>query len=99
MLDHLRVVKIFTKLALRSAYNLFWIKEREEDKTAFQKYYGQFEYRVMPFGPTNALATLQSYIGDFLWPYIDDFTVCYFDDILINSTNQKEHEEHVWQVL
>jgi hypothetical protein len=61
--------------------------------------YGQFEYGVMPFGLTNASATLQSYIDDCLRPYIDDFAVCYLDDILLNSTNEKEHEEHVRQVL
>jgi hypothetical protein len=61
--------------------------------------YGQFEYRVMPFGLTNTPATIQSYINDCLQPYIDDFAVCYLDDILIYSTNQKEREEQVRQVL
>jgi hypothetical protein len=53
----------------------------------------------MPFGLTNAPATFQSYIDDCLWPYIDDIAVCYLDDILIYSANEKEHEEHVRQVL
>jgi len=53
----------------------------------------------MPFGLTNAPATFQSYIDDCLRPYIDDFAVCYLDDILIYSANEKEHEEHVRQVL
>jgi hypothetical protein len=38
-------------------------------------------------------------MDDCLWPYIDDFAVCYLDDILIYSTNEKEHKEHVRQVL
>jgi hypothetical protein len=53
----------------------------------------------MPFGLTNAPATFQSCIDDCLRPYIEDFVVCYIDDILIYSTNEKEHEEHVRQVL
>jgi hypothetical protein len=53
----------------------------------------------MPFGLTNAPASFQAYIHDFLRPYIDHFTVCYLDDILIYSTNNKEHEEYVQTVL
>jgi len=53
----------------------------------------------MPFGLTNALATFQSYMDDCLWPYIDDITLCYLHDILIYSTDEKEHEEHVRKML
>ena len=53
----------------------------------------------MPFGLTNAPATFQAYIDDCLRPYIDDFPVCYLDDILIYSTNEKDHEDHGKKVL
>jgi len=53
----------------------------------------------MPFGMTNAPATFQAYIDDWLRPHIDDFAVCYLDDILIYSTNEEEHEEQVRKVL
>jgi len=99
MLDCVWKARIFTKLDLRSAYNLIRIKEGDEYKTAFRTRYGQFEYRFMPLGLTNAPATFQSYIDDCLRPYINDFMVCYLDDILIYSTNEKEHAEHVRQVL
>jgi hypothetical protein len=79
----------FTKLDLRGAYNLIRIKEGDEFKTAFRTRYGQFEYRVMPFGQTNAPATFQAYMDDCLRPYMDDFFVCYLDDILIHQ--QKNH--------
>jgi len=99
MLHRLRGARIFTKLDLRNAYHLIRIKEGDEYKTAFLTGYGQFEYRVMPFGFTNAPATFQAYIDDCLRPYIDDFAMCYLDDILIYSTNEKEHEDHVRKVL
>jgi hypothetical protein len=99
MLDRVHEARIFTKLDLRSAYNLIRIQEGDEYNTAFQTRYSQFEYMVMPFGLTNTLATFQSYIDDCLRPYIEDFAVCYLDDILFYSTNEKEREEHVGQVL
>jgi len=99
MLDRVHEARTFTKLDLRGVYNPIRIKQGDEYKTAFRTRYGQIEYRVMPFGLANALATSQSYIDDCLWPYIDDFAVCYLDDILIYSTNEKEHDEHVRQVL
>jgi len=53
----------------------------------------------MPFGLTNAPATFQAYINDCIRHFIDDFTMCYLDDILIYTTNAKEHKDHVRKVL
>jgi hypothetical protein len=86
-------------LHLPGAYNLIWIEEGEEYKSALRTRYGQFEYRVMPFGLTNPLPTFQSYIDDCLRPDIDDFAVCFLDDLLIYSPYEKDHVEHVRQVL
>jgi hypothetical protein len=98
MLDREGEVRLFTKLDLRGAYNLFRFKQGDEDKTAFRKCCGQFKYRVMPFGLTDALATFQSYIDDCQQPYIDHFAVWYLDNILIDPTTEKDHKEHVWPV-
>ncbi len=62
-LEQLREVKIYTKLDLRSAYNLIRIKEGDEWKTAFFTTGGHYEYFVMPFGLANAPAVFQSFIN------------------------------------
>jgi hypothetical protein len=98
MFYRLLEASIFTKLDLRNAYHLIQIKEGDEYKTALRTWYGQFEYRVMPFGLTNTPATFQAYMHDCFRTYIDNFAVCYLDDIVIYSTTEKQHEEHVRKV-
>ena len=43
-LDCLVGTQVYTKLDIRSAYNLIWIKKGDKWKTAFQTRYGHFEY-------------------------------------------------------
>jgi len=99
MLDCVCVARIFTELDLRGAYHLIRIKRGDEYKMAPWTRYSQSEYRVISFGPTNTPATLQSCIDDFLRPSIEDFGVYYLDYLLIYSTNETQHEEHMRQVL
>lgn len=98
-LDRLVNVKIYTKLDIRSAYNLIRIREGDEWKTAFRTRYGHFEYLVMPFGLANAPATFQAYINHALRDCLDVFCVAYLDDILVFSDNEEEHVQHVSEVL
>ncbi|KAK3538042.1 hypothetical protein QTP70_027395 [Hemibagrus guttatus] len=63
-LEQLREAKIYTKLDLRSAYNLIRIKEGDEWKTAFLSTRGHYEYRVMPYGLANAPAVFQSFTNE-----------------------------------
>jgi hypothetical protein len=98
-LDRLGAAFIFTKIDLRSGYNLVRIAKGDEWKTAFRTRYGHYEYRVMPFGLTNAPATFQNLMNDVLRDFLDDFAVVYLDDILIFSRSLDEHKRHVRLVL
>jgi len=98
LFDQVRKAHIFTTLYLRNAYHLTRIKEGDKFKTAFRTGSGPFEEQVMLFALTNALATFQAYSDNCLPPYIGDFTVCNLYNILIYSTNEKEHEDHVRKV-
>lgn len=53
----------------------------------------------MSYRLTNALATLQAYIDDYLQTYNDDIGMYYSDNLLIQLTHMKENEDHVWKVL
>jgi len=99
MLEHLGKGKIFSKLDLRSAYNLVRIKSGDEFKTAFTCKYGHFEYLVMHFGLKNASAVFQHFINDVLEDILGKFVYSYIDDIIIFSPNYKIHIKHVSKVL
>ena len=75
--------------------NLVRIKPWDEWKTAFRTRYGHFEYKVMPFGLTNAPTKFQHMMNDIFREYLDHFVVIYLDDILVFSSNIKEHTQHV----
>ncbi len=98
-LEHLRGATIFTKLDLRSAYNLIRIREGDEWKTAFVTPTGHYEYLVMPYGLVNAPSVFQDLMHEVLREYLHRFVLVYIDDILIYSRSLAEHRHHVAEVL
>ncbi len=98
-LEQLRGARIFTKLDLRSAYNLIRIREGDEWKTAFVTPTGHYEYRVMPYGLVNAPSVFQDFMHVVLREFLHQFVLVYIDDILIYSRSEAEHRQHVAEVL
>jgi hypothetical protein len=65
----------------------------------FSTRYGLFEYLVMSFGLTNALAHfmyLMNYV--FTWEF-NKFFMVFIYDILVYSKNEEEHEQHLRIIL
>ena len=99
LFDRLRSAKIFTKIDLRSAYNLVRVREGDEWKTAFRTRYGLYEYLVMPFGLANAPAYFQRFVNEIFSEMTDKFVIIYLDDFLIFSEDETTHRTHVRSVL
>ena len=99
MLDRLHSAKIFTKIDLRNAYHQVRVQEGEEWKTAFRCREGHYEYRVCPFGLTNAPGMFQYFMHDILREQMDLTAVGILDDVVIFSDDVLDHPSHVIEVL
>ena len=90
---------MFSKIDLRSSYHQVRIKEEDITKTTFRTRYGNYEFVVLPFQLTNALATFMSFMNNIFHQYLDKFVLIFIDDILIYFRTVEEHKEHLQIVL
>ncbi|GJZ41858.1 putative reverse transcriptase domain-containing protein [Tanacetum coccineum] len=86
---------VYLKIDLRSGYHQLCIREEDIPITAFQTWYGHYEFQVMPFGLINAPAVFIDLMNRVCMPYLDKFVIVFIDDILIYSKSKEEHEEHL----
>ena len=68
-------------------------------RNTFRTRYDHFEYLIMLFDLINVSTTFQTYINKSLTSLINNFYVIYLNDILIYSSSQEEHLNHIKQVL
>lgn len=80
-------------LSLMSSQRLIRIKEGQEWMMAFNT------SMVMPFGLSNAPATVQARINEILRPFLDRCCTAYIDDILIYSNDLASQRLHVKSVI
>jgi hypothetical protein len=90
---------VFSKIDLRSGYHQLKIWESDIPKTAFHTRYGLYEYTVISFGLTNALAYFMYLMNKVFMEYLDKFVVVFIDGILIFSKTEEGHEKNLRLVL
>nr|GEZ18511.1 putative reverse transcriptase domain-containing protein [Tanacetum cinerariifolium] len=99
LFDQLQGSSVYSKIDLRTGYHQLRIREEDIPITAFRTRYGHYEFRVMSFGLTNALAVFMDLMNRVCKPYLDKFVIVFIDDILIYSKDKEEHEEHLKTIL
>jgi hypothetical protein len=90
---------VFSKIDLCSSYHQIKIRAEDIPKTAFTTRYGLYEYLVMSFGLTNALAHFMYLMNSVFMPELDQFIMVFIDDILVYLKSMEEHEDHLRIVL
>jgi hypothetical protein len=99
LFDQLAGVRVFFKVDLRSGYHQIKICLEDVPKTTFSIRYELYEYLVMSFGLTNALAHFMYLMNSIFMLELDRFVMVFIDDILICSKSEEEDEQHLWVIL
>jgi hypothetical protein len=99
LFDQLAGAQMFSKIDLHSGYHHIRIRDEDIPNTAFSMRYELYEYLVMSFGLTNALAHFMYLMNSVFMPESDKFIVVFIDDILVYSKSMDKHEEHLRIVL
>ena len=98
MLSKIGNAKFLSKMDLQKGFYQIGLEESSRDYTAFVIPWGNFRFRVFPFGLKNAPAIFQNIMVRVLRNCCDFATVC-IDDILVFSDSLKDHLSHIRQVL
>jgi len=98
-IDSLGEATIFSTLDCNAGYWKVAIALEDQEKTAFVRHEGAFQYKRMRFGLTNAPATFQRALDIILSGVKWQSCLIYLDDVIVYSKTEEEHVGHVDRVL
>jgi transposase InsO family protein len=98
-LDALRSNAYFSKLDLVSGFWQIVVAEADREKTAIATPAGLHQFKVMPYGLTNAPATFQRLMDRVLSGLTWDRCIVYMDDIIIFGKTFEQHNLNLESVL
>ena len=108
LFDKMHGAQYFTGLDAASGFHQILLKPGDRPKTAFRTPFGHYQFKVLPFGLTNAPATFQTVMNKLFnqahfdangaaipGELLSDFVLVFIDDILIFSKTAEDHQRHL----
>jgi len=92
-------VKVFTTIDLFSGFHQIPMYKDDIPKTSFTTMYGNYQFRVMPFGLCNAPGTFQREMNRIFLPLIGICMFVYVDDLVVFSPSIEQHIEDLNKVF
>jgi Reverse transcriptase (RNA-dependent DNA polymerase) len=89
----------FSKLDITDAFYNVRVKKGHEWKTAFRCIYEVYEYKVMPFGISNAPSVFQPFLNAIISQVAPNNVLVYLDDILIATNTRKKNNAITRQII
>ena len=90
---------IFSTIDGTGAYHNVQIAERDRPLTAFLSPFGQFQFKRMPFGLSNAPQAYSRLVEMVLAGIDPRYVLAYLDDIIAHTKNKREHLRILREVL
>ena len=84
---------------MASGYWQVQVDPKDQEKTAFVTPFGLYQFRVMPFGLSNAPATFQRLMEHVLSGLHWSICLVYLDDIIVFGKSVEEHLDQLREVL
>ena len=98
LIDKLGPAKFISTIDLTKGYWQVPVAAEDRHKTAFTTPMGLFQFRVMPFGLSEAPASFQR-MADQLVDGIQDYAAAYLDDLVVFSSTWEDHLKQLQEIL
>ncbi|WMV50401.1 hypothetical protein MTR67_043786 [Solanum verrucosum] len=99
LFDQLQQESYFSKTDFQSGYHHLRVKEDDILKMTLQIRYGHYQLLVMSFDLTNDPDAFMDLMNRVFRQYLDMFVIMFINDILIYSSSEDEHTNHLRIVL
>ena len=99
MTNQIAQYRVFSTIDLKSAYHQVPLREEDKKFTAFEANGCLYQFRRMPFGVTNGVATFQRIMNDFITSEGLLDTFAYLDNVTICGKNQAHHDYNLERFL
>ena len=95
MINNLAHYKVFSTFDLRNAYHQVPILKDDRKYTGFEANVRLYQFRRIPFGVTNGVASFQRLMDNIIKEEKLKVTFPYLDDITVAGVNQADHDKNV----